>query len=117
MHLVALYADPMGSLDDEPSKKGRRQWPADSLEGMPPKKRRLIVWWLLFSCLLYPIVAFPLRLLGVPLGLAIALAFLVFFIAAIPIIRPAWKERRTLHDLDHDDHQGHEYPDRPAPDH
>lgn len=117
MQLVALYADPMGSLDDEPPNEGPRQWPADSLEGMPPKKRRLIVWWLVFSCLLYPVVAFPLELLGVPLGLTIALAFLVFLIAAIPIIRSARKERHTLHNLEDDHPQGPENTNRRAPDH
>jgi hypothetical protein len=84
--------------ENEPSGKDSRRWPADSLEGMPPKKRRFIVWWLVFSCLLYPVVAFPLKLLGVPWFPAVLLAFLIFFVGAIPVIRAARKERReSLH--------------------
>lgn len=63
---------------------------------MPPKKRRFIVWWLVFSCLLYPVVAFPLKLIGVPYSIAVLLSFLVFFVVAIPVIRAARREKREL---------------------
>lgn len=94
--ICTLYAGVMALPEKEPLKKDIRQWPADSLEGMPPKKRRFIVWWLLFSCLLYPVVAFPLRLIGVPYFIAVIISFLIFFVVAIPVIRAARREKREL---------------------
>jgi hypothetical protein len=106
----------MAPPENEPSEKDSRQWPADSLEGMPPKKRRFIVWWLVFSCLLYPVVAFPLKLLGVPWFVAVLLAFLIFFVVAIPVIRAARREHRELLHAEHNERPENEAPRPPAPD-
>lgn len=114
--LAALYGGIMAHLDNEHGKKGSRQWPADSLEGMPPRRRRFIVWWLVFSILLYPVVAFPLQLLGLPRFVAVLLAFLVFFVVAVPVIRAARSERRELLQTEHNERSDNEAPRPPAPD-
>ncbi|MDQ0241413.1 hypothetical protein [Arthrobacter bambusae] len=106
----------MAEPENEPSKKDSRQWPADSLEGMPPKKRRFIVWWLVFSFLLYPVVAFPLHLLGAPWFVAVPLAFLIFFVVAIPVMRAARRERLELLQGEHNERPGNEAPRPPTPD-
>jgi hypothetical protein len=45
-------------------REGAQRWPADSLEGMPPKKRRLIVWALLWFFPLETVAALILRWSG-----------------------------------------------------
>ncbi len=112
--LAALYGGIMAPPDNEQRKKDSRQWPADSLEGMPPKKRRFIVWWLVFSILLYPVAAFPLELLGLPRFVAVLLAFLIFFVVAIPVIRGARRERRELLQVEYNERPEHEAPRPPA---
>jgi len=72
-----------------------QSWPSDSLEGMPPKRRRLVVWgllWLFLSSLLDSI----LEALGVPelwrpvlLAAALAAVF-------VPLVRGAIAETRAL---------------------
>ncbi|WP_434619904.1 hypothetical protein [Arthrobacter sp. A5] len=84
--------------------------------GDAAEKRRFIVWWLVFSCVLYQVVAFPLKLIGVPWFWAVFLAFLIFFVVAIPVIRAARSGHRELHPAKDDDPPEHEAPRCTAPD-
>jgi hypothetical protein len=87
-------------MDSEAGKNGNKydwqSWPADSLEGMPPKRRRLVVWglwWFLFlgvllgSVLDAAKVPQPWRTLLVIAGIAALFG---------PLIRGAMIETRQL---------------------
>jgi hypothetical protein len=68
-----------------------RQWPADSLEGMPPKRKRFIVWVLL-AWFLFPFPGMVLRAAGLPdfaTTLVVTAAVAAIF---IPLGRAAWQE-------------------------
>ena len=43
-----------------------QSWPSDSLEGMPPKRRRLVVWGLLWLFLLSGVLQGVLSAVGIP---------------------------------------------------
>jgi type VI protein secretion system component VasF len=71
-----------------------RRWSADSLEGMPPRKRRLIVWALFWLFPLGMITGWILRWIGLP-PLAASLSFAALTAAIfIPLGRAACLELR-----------------------
>jgi hypothetical protein len=73
-----------------------QSWPPDSLEGMPPKRRRLAGWAILWFIILGSLLASALEALGVPepwrsllVGAGLAAVF-------VPLIRSAALEARQL---------------------
>lgn len=73
-----------------------QSWPADSLEGMPPKHRRLVVWGLLWVMLLNFVMRTVLDALGIPEPWSSLV--LAAFLAAVfvPLIRASTAETRAL---------------------
>jgi hypothetical protein len=67
------------------------RWPADSLEGMPPKRKRLIVWGLLGYFLLQ-FIAIGLRAAGLPRVVTMLVVVAAVAAIFIPLGRAAWLE-------------------------
>ncbi|WP_230010933.1 hypothetical protein [Microbacterium sp. Bi128] len=73
-----------------------QSWPSDSLEGMPPKRRRLVVWGLLWLFLLSGVLQGVLSAVGIPepwRSVVFAAALAAVF---VPLIRGAAAETRAL---------------------
>lgn len=73
-----------------------QSWPSDSLEGMPPKRRRLVVWGLLWLFLLSSVLQSVLSAAGMPepwRSVVLAAALAAVF---VPLIRGAITETRAL---------------------
>lgn len=73
-----------------------QSWPSDSLEGMPPKRKRLVVWAFLWLFLLSWLLDLGLEAAGIPqlwrsvlIGATLAAVF-------IPLLRAAATETRQL---------------------
>jgi len=73
-----------------------QSWPADSLEGMPPKHRRLVVWGLLWVMLLNFVMRTVLDALGIPEPWASLVLLAVLAAVFIPLIRGSASETRSL---------------------
>ena len=73
-----------------------RSWPSNSLEGMPPKRRRLAGWVLLWFLLLNVVPTFVLDILGI-LQPWRSIVFAAVMAAVFgPLIRGAVRETRAL---------------------
>mgnify|MGYP000385927106 CR=1 FL=1 len=73
-----------------------QSWPSDSLEGMPPKRRRLVVWALLWLMVLNFVLRLALEAVGMPepwLSLVFAAILGAVF---VPLFRGAITETRAL---------------------
>lgn len=73
-----------------------QSWPSDSLEGMPPKRRRLVVWGLLWLMVLNFVLRIALDAAGIPepwLSLVFATVLAAVF---VPLVRGATAETRAL---------------------
>jgi hypothetical protein len=73
-----------------------QSWPSDSLEGMPPKRRRLVVWGLLWLMVLNFVLRLALDAVGIPepwLSLIFAAVLAAVF---VPLVRGAITETRAL---------------------
>jgi hypothetical protein len=87
-------------MDPEAAKSGNKyewqSWPSDSLEGMPPKRRRLVVWGLWWFLFLGVLLGSVLEAANVPQPWRTLLA--VAGLAALfgPLIRGAMIETRKL---------------------
>jgi len=87
-------------MDPEAGKNGKKyewqSWPSDSLEGMPPKRRRLVVWGLWWFLFLGVLLGSVLDAANVPQPWRTLLA--IAGIAALfgPLIRGAMVETRKL---------------------
>lgn len=78
------------------SKYQWQSWPADSLDGMPPRRRRLVVWGLLWLFFLISVVGGVLHAIGLSepgRSLVIAGVLAAVF---VPLIRAAVREDRAL---------------------
>jgi hypothetical protein len=81
---------------DDGTKYAWQSWPADSLEGMPPKRRRLavwVLWWLIILSVVPEIVLDALRVPQPWRSFAYAAVVVAIF---APLIRGAVDETRTL---------------------
>jgi len=87
----------MTSGSGEDGKKYAWQsWPSDSLEGMPPTRRRLVVWGLLWLMFLNFVLRSALDAAGIPepwLSVAFAAVVAAVF---VPLIRGVVSETRAL---------------------
>lgn len=87
-------------MDPETGKNSKKyewqSWPSDSLEGMPPKRRRLVVWGLWWFLFLGVLLGSVLEAANVPQPWRTLLA--IAGIAALfgPLIRGAMIETRKL---------------------
>lgn len=82
----------VGGNSNDGNKYEWQSWPIDSLEGMPPKHRRLVVWGLLWVMFLN----FVLRIILDALGLTEPWSSLVLAAVFIPLIRGSASETRAL---------------------
>ncbi|MFJ5696618.1 hypothetical protein [Arthrobacter sp. NPDC093139] len=73
-----------------------QSWPPDSLEGMPPKRRRLAGWALFWFILLGSVVGYGLEGLGVAEPWRSLLVAAVMAAIFVPLIRAAVLEARQL---------------------
>jgi hypothetical protein len=73
-----------------------QSWPPDSLEGMPPKRRRLVVWGLLCFFLLGALLDAALQTVKVPQPWSTLVAFMVLGAVLVPLVRAAASEARSL---------------------
>lgn len=73
-----------------------QSWPPDSLEGMPPKRRRLAVWALFWFILLGSVVGYGLEGLGVAEPWRSLLVAAVMAAIFAPLIRGVVLEARQL---------------------
>ncbi|MFJ5700236.1 hypothetical protein [Arthrobacter sp. NPDC093139] len=74
-----------------------QSWPPDSLEGMPPKRRRLAEWALFFwFVLLGGLLGSALEAVGVPQPWRALLVLAVLAAVFVPLIRAAVLETRQL---------------------
>ncbi|WP_146033070.1 hypothetical protein [Arthrobacter sp. AFG20] len=73
-----------------------QSWPHDSLEGMPPKRRRLVAWGLLWFLILGSVVGGILSWLGLSEPWRSLLITFVLAAVFIPLIRGAVLEGRQL---------------------
>jgi hypothetical protein len=73
-----------------------QSWPADSLDGMPPKHRRLVVWGLLWVMLLNFVMRTVLDALGIPEPLSSLVFAAVLAAVFIPLVRGSVSETRVL---------------------
>jgi hypothetical protein len=73
-----------------------QSWPSDSLEGMPPKRRRLVGWGLLWFLLLGSVLGSVLRAAGIPEPWQSILAVVALAAVFGPLIRSAVKETQRL---------------------
>jgi MFS family permease len=77
-----------------------QSWPPDSLEGMPPKRRRLagwaIFWFIILGSLLGSLLGSALEAFGVPEPWRSALLAAVLAAVFVPLIRAAASEARQL---------------------
>lgn len=73
-----------------------QSWPSDSLEGMPPKRRRLVVWGMLWLFLLSSLLQSVLGAVGMPEPWRSVLLAAALAAVFIPLIRGATTETRAL---------------------
>jgi hypothetical protein len=85
----------MGAGNDG-NKYDWQSWPPDSLEGMPPKRRRLIVWAFLWLFLVGWLLGLGLQAAGVPQLWRSLLAVAVPAAVFAPLVRAAVLEARQL---------------------
>src|SRR4051812_45933808 len=85
---------PVGGNDG--NKYEWQSWPSDSLEGMPPKHRRLVVWGLLSVMVLNFILRIVLDALGVTEPWSSLVLAAVLAPVFIPLIRGSASETRDL---------------------
>lgn len=81
---------------DHGTKYTWESWPSDSLEGMPPKRRRLVVWGLLWLMILNFVLRSALDAVGIPepwLSVAFAAVLTAVF---VPLVRGVVTETREL---------------------
>jgi hypothetical protein len=78
------------------NKYERQSWPADSLEGMPPKRKRLVVWAFLWLFLLSWLLDLGLEAAGIPQPWRSVLIGAALAAVLIPLIRAAATETREL---------------------
>lgn len=87
-------------MDPEEGKSGNKydwqSWPADSLEGMPPKRRRLVVWGLWWFLVLGVLLGSVLDAANVPQPWRTLLATAGLAALFGPLIRGAMIEARQL---------------------
>jgi hypothetical protein len=84
------------SRGDDGKKYEWQSWPADSLEGMPPKRRRLVVWVLWWLIILSGVLQVALDAAEIlPPWRSFAYAVVVVSIF-VPLIRGAVDETRAL---------------------
>lgn len=86
-----------GSVN-EGNKYEWQSWPADSLEGMPPKHRRLVVWGLLWVMILNFVLRIVLDALSMPEPWSSLVLAAVLAAVFIPLIRESASETRALRD-------------------
>lgn len=86
--------DPGASNDG--NKYAWQSWPPDSLEGMPPKRRRLAVWGLWWFLLLGVLLGSVLDSANVPQPWRTLLAVAALAVVFGPLIRGAVLETRKL---------------------
>lgn len=84
-----------GSGDDG-RKYEWQSWPSDSLEGMPPKRRRLVVWGLLWLVLLSSVLGGVLEAIGVLQPWRSLVSAAVLAAVFVPLIGGAVAEARDL---------------------
>jgi len=73
-----------------------QSWPPDSLEGMPPKRRRLAGWAIFWLLILGSLLGSVLEAFGVPEPWRSALVAAVLAAVFVPLIRAAASEARQL---------------------
>ena len=73
-----------------------QSWPSDSLEGMPPKHRRLVVWGLLWVMVLNFVLRIVLDALGIPEPWSSVVLAAVLAAVFIPLVRGSASETRAL---------------------
>ncbi|MFC9350454.1 hypothetical protein [Arthrobacter sp. NPDC057013] len=73
-----------------------QSWPPDSLEGMPPKRRRLVGWGLLWFLFMSWLVATVLEAAGIPEPWSSLLTAIAVVAVFGPLIRGAVQETRQL---------------------
>jgi hypothetical protein len=73
-----------------------RAWPPESLEGMPPKRRRLAGWALAWLFLILPLLGIALQAAGLSEGLSRLLAFGAAAVFLVPMVRAVHRETRQL---------------------
>ncbi len=81
---------------DDRNKYEWQSWPADSLEGMPPKRRRLAVWALLWFVLLGTVLRSALHSAGIPEPWRSTLLAVVLAAVFVPLVRAAMTETARL---------------------
>lgn len=73
-----------------------QSWPPDSLEGMPPKRRRLAGWAIFWFIILGSLLGSALEAFGVPEPWRSTLIAAVLAAMFVPLIRAAASEARQL---------------------
>ena len=73
-----------------------QSWPPDSLEGMPPKRRRLAGWAIFWFIILGSLLGSILEAIGVPEPWRAVLVAAVLAAVFVPLIRAATLETRQL---------------------
>ena len=87
-----------GDSPGEAKKYEWQSWPPDSLEGMPPRRRRLVAWGLLWFLILGPVVGGILSAIGLSEPWRSLLVTGVLAAVFVPLIRAAVLEDRQLRD-------------------
>ena len=85
---------PVGGNDG--NKYEWQSWPSDSLEGMPPKHRRLVVWGLLWVMFLNFVLWIILDALGVTEPWSSLVLAAVLAAIFVPLVRGSASETRAL---------------------
>jgi MFS family permease len=92
-HTVLLMAD---NSAESSNKYDWQSWPPDSLDGMPPKRRRLVGWGLLWFLILGSVVGGTLGALGLSEPWRSLVSAIVLVAVFVPLIRSAVQEDRSL---------------------
>lgn len=73
-----------------------KSWPPDSLDGMPPKRRRLVAWALVWFFFVQSIAADVLLSIGLPLILTTLIGLVITLAVFGPLLHGARQETRQL---------------------